>query len=292
MEERPDEGTGEGADQPAPTPAEADEIAGEEMSETAADSDAAGPTMSAPTEPVALESTPVVRQAVTPSGREDLDSLVPQVFQDKFEQAQREEAERAALEAEAWAEHEARLEEEARLAEEARIAEEARAAEERAAAEAAAAESGEDPADQGGATDATTTTDAEAAALGDDMVSAPVSKGRVPWWPFLVYLVAWIALIATAALTISYETDAPPAFEQEYYAYVLLAGLVLTIAGPLLSLLVWFVVRYKTPKAERGGLFASSLIKGASVTIFGVIAWWGALVLLDAMRLGMVSGLS
>jgi hypothetical protein len=307
MEERPEEGTEAAAEQPSlePTSEESAPPAQEEVPDAPAEEPSAPADEEAPVAPAGgdapaetppadeaaadtphaeeapAELTPT-RQAVTPNIREDLDSLVPPVFREKYEVAMEEE-ERAAAEAAARAEEEARRAEEERLAEEARRAEEeARAAEEAAAA----AEAGDEDGAEEGEGETTPT------ALGDDVAVAPARKRAVPWWPFLIYLVAWIALIAAAALTISYETDALPAFEQEYYPYILLGGLVLTIAGPLLSILVWIVVRYRTPKAERSGIFAASLIKGASVTVFGVIAWWGALVVLDALRLGMISGVS
>ena len=134
--------------------------------------------------------------------------------------------------------------------------------------------------------------DTVAAAAGDDTPAAPVAKGRVPWWPFIVYLVAWIALIGTAFYLISYEPEALPAFQQEEYPYILLGGLVLTVAGPLLALIVWLITWLRSDKDKRGGLLTSALLKGALVTCFGVLAWWGAIAVLDALRLGMIGPIS
>jgi hypothetical protein len=134
--------------------------------------------------------------------------------------------------------------------------------------------------------------DSAEAAPGDDTPGAPVAKARVPWWPFLIYLVAWIALIGAAFYLISYEPDSPPAFQQDEYPYILLGGLVLTVVGPLLSLVVWFVAWLRTEKGKRGGLLTSALLKGAIVTIFGVLAWWGTIVLLDALILGLIGPIS
>lgn len=134
--------------------------------------------------------------------------------------------------------------------------------------------------------------DTAAAAAGDDTPAAPVIKGRVPWWPFIVYLVAWIALIGAAFYLISYEPEALPAFQQEEYPYILLGGLVLTVVGPLLALIVWFVTWLRSDKDKRGGLLTSALLKGAIVTCFGVLAWWGAIAVLDALRLGMIGPIS
>ena len=92
----------------------------------------------------------------------------------------------------------------------------------------------------------------------------------------------------SSMLTISFEPEAAPAFNQEPYRYVILGGLVLTALGPTLSLLVWFVTWIRAEKDKRKGLLTSALIKGATITLFGVLAWWGALVLLDALRLEMI----
>jgi hypothetical protein len=145
---------------------------------------------------------------------------------------------------------------------------------------------------QEGDTEAIPRMDTQSAAGIDDTPGAPVAKARVPWWPFLIYLVAWIALIGAAFYVISYEPDALPAFQQEDYAYVLLGGLILTAVGPLLALLVWFITWLRTPKGSRGGLLTSALLKGALVTIFGVLAWWGAVSVLDALRLGIIGPIS
>lgn len=134
--------------------------------------------------------------------------------------------------------------------------------------------------------------DTAAAAGIDDTPGAPVTKGRVPWWPFVIYLVAWIALIGAAFYLISYQPEAIPTFQQDNYPYILLGGLVLTVLGPLLALTVWFVTWLRTPKGTRGGLLTSALLKGALVTCFGVLAWWGSIAVLDALRLGMIGPLS
>ncbi len=117
-----------------------------------------------------------------------------------------------------------------------------------------------------------------------------VSKAlpEVPWWPFLLLLAAWVGVVGMAFFTLSYDPAAAPIVQQEGYAYIILAGLVLAILGPLLSLLVWFVLWHSASKDEREGLLTVSLVRGAAVTFFGVVAWWGTIVILDALRLGLI----
>jgi len=154
------------------------------------------------------------------------------------------------------------------------------------------AETPEDDAADASDTEVMPRAESAAAAGIDDTPGAPVAKGRVPWWPFIVYLVAWIALIGASFYLISYELEAIPAFQQDEYPYILLGGLVLTVLGPLLALTVWFVTWLRTPKGQRGGLLTSALLKGAFFTCFGVLAWWGAIAVLDALRLGMIGPIS
>lgn len=129
-------------------------------------------------------------------------------------------------------------------------------------------------------------TQSESEDVTDDVEGA--AKPRIPWWPFLIYLAAWIALIGAAFYLIAYGPEAPPAFQQDDYPYILIGGLVLTVLGPLLAFLVWLIKWLRTPKGERGGLLTSALLKGALMTCLGVLAWWGAIVVLDALRLGLI----
>jgi hypothetical protein len=162
----------------------------------------------------------------------------------------------------------------------------------------ASAEGEEEAAEGEAATEATEAVGAEEEAIprmesaepqgADDTPVAPVSKARIPWWPYLVYFAAWLGVVGAAFYVISYEPEALPAFQQDDYPYILLAGLTLTVMGPLLSFVVWLVKWLRTPKGERGGLLTAALVKGALVTFLGVLVWWGAMVMLDALRLGVI----
>lgn len=114
---------------------------------------------------------------------------------------------------------------------------------------------------------------------------------RVPWWPFLAYGVLWIGLVVYAATQISTAETAMPAVEQAAYPYVVLAGLVLALLGPLASIVVWVVVWKRAGAGRRGGLFTSAFVRGSVATLLGVAVWWGALYVLDALRLGLIGPL-
>jgi len=111
---------------------------------------------------------------------------------------------------------------------------------------------------------------------------------RVPWWPFVIYLAAWVGLVAASILALSYEAEALPAIQQEPYPYLILGGLVLTVLGPVSAITVWLVVWKRAGKGRRAGLLTSALVRGAGVTLVGVLMWWGTLVAVDALRLGLV----
>ena len=69
---------------------------------------------------------------------------------------------------------------------------------------------------------------------------------------------------------------------------IVLAGLVLTLLGPILGVITWLIVRRSAPVLERSGLFATSIVRASLVSFFGVLSWWGVLVAIDALRLGLV----
>jgi len=115
-----------------------------------------------------------------------------------------------------------------------------------------------------------------------------VRATRVAWWPFLAYGVLWIGLAATSYVLLTGSQADLPAFRQDSYQYLVLAGLVLTVLGPLVTLAVWLFAWFKADKGERGGMLTTALVRGAVATFLGVVVWWGVLVLVDALRLGLV----
>lgn len=113
-------------------------------------------------------------------------------------------------------------------------------------------------------------------------------KSYLPGWPFLLYLFAWAGLVAaTVVLLTGLDSMAVPV-DDPSYPTLLLVGLTLAACGPALSLAVWIVARARAVPECRGGLLTIALVRGASATLFGVVAWWAALLLVDALRLGIV----
>ena len=122
-----------------------------------------------------------------------------------------------------------------------------------------------------------------------EVAEAETDKGqRVWWWPFIAYGLSWAALAAASYMLLTGVDAQTPAFRQEYYPYLVLAGLVLTLLGPLLAVMVWLVSWFQAGKGRRGGLFTRAIVRGATLTFLGVVLWVGCLVLVDALRLGLV----
>ena len=110
----------------------------------------------------------------------------------------------------------------------------------------------------------------------------------LPGWPFLLYLMAWAALVAATIVVLTGPDAATVPVEDPLYPTLLLAVLTLAVCGPVLSLVTWLVARARAVPECRGGLLTTALVRGSAATLFGVVAWWAALLLVDALRLGMV----
>lgn len=119
--------------------------------------------------------------------------------------------------------------------------------------------------------------------------SAVIVKPRspVPRWPFWTLAGAWLALCGGAAYLLTRD-PAMPSLRQDVYTFVVAAGLALTILGPIVAVVVWLFARSGAGEDSRTGMFATSLMRAALVTFFGVIAWTGVLILVDALRLGLI----
>jgi hypothetical protein len=125
---------------------------------------------------------------------------------------------------------------------------------------------------------------------GDGPPTAPlepsVARQSVPWWPFLIYLAVWIGSTVAAGWELSRASSGGILYGSAQYAYMVLAGLLLTLFGPAVTFLVWLVSWLSARRGERSGLLSTSLARGALVTFAGVALWWGMLVFVDATRLG------
>ncbi len=112
------------------------------------------------------------------------------------------------------------------------------------------------------------------------------AAGQVPWWPFMVYLGAWVVLAAAAVWQLLQLPANQVVYESTAYVLTILGGLIMTAVGPLLILAVWLGTRANRVAQEREGLLTSALLKGALVTLSGAIIWWASLVIIDYLRLG------
>ncbi len=127
-----------------------------------------------------------------------------------------------------------------------------------------------------------TETDAELGAEG--LAEGPITS--VSWWPFIGYMVAWLAVAGFAVWQMEQLPAGQAAYESDLYSISILAGLVLLGIGPILLLIVWLASWIGRSGVRIGSLFISALIKGATATLFGAIVWIGALMLIDYFRLG------
>jgi hypothetical protein len=70
------------------------------------------------------------------------------------------------------------------------------------------------------------------------------------------------------------------------YAYMVIGGLALAVAGPLIALGTWLFARMGTTASERIGLVRAVWMRCMMATVFGVAVWWIALFALDLHRTG------
>ncbi|PKQ16802.1 MAG: hypothetical protein CVT67_03255 [Actinobacteria bacterium HGW-Actinobacteria-7] len=115
-------------------------------------------------------------------------------------------------------------------------------------------------------------------------VPAPTTN-KVSSIPFVIYDLLWVVFAALLVWRFIQIPQAQAVFESSLYPLAVLGGLVLTIAGPLLIVAVW-IGSWKKDGSSKLSLFVSALVRGSIATLLGVALWWGALVLLDQLRLG------
>lgn len=111
-------------------------------------------------------------------------------------------------------------------------------------------------------------------------------RSRIARWTFLIYDLVWLGL---AGVLVYYLLGLPAGtatYEAPLYEPLLWAAIGMLGLGVLLVPVVWLVARART--AERTGLFASVALTGAFAILIGAALWWGALVVVDYVRLGRV----
>lgn len=115
-------------------------------------------------------------------------------------------------------------------------------------------------------------------------VAAPVVG--TPTWPYVVYLVVWVALCLLAGWQLLQIPIGQIISTTEIYRLTIIGGVVMTIAGPIVILAVWLASRVRAGEHSKAGLLSSALLKGAVVTLLGVAMWWGTFLIVDQARFG------
>lgn len=104
-------------------------------------------------------------------------------------------------------------------------------------------------------------------------------------WPFVLYFVAWVALAAGAGWLLV-QAPSGALYATVLYRDVVIAGVAMTVAGPLFALIVWAVAVLMSPGDAHTGLLSRALFRGALATLAGVAVWWAMLAVVDTLRLG------
>jgi hypothetical protein len=131
-----------------------------------------------------------------------------------------------------------------------------------------------------------------AAATPSEAFDAPTADGLArdrlaARLPFGVYVGLWAAF-AGAMGYLLWPAAAKPFVDSGIYAYSVLGGVALTLAGPLLGLAVWLLVRSSADVESNAGLVRAVFMRAALSTLAGDLLWWLGLVLLDLHRAGVL----
>jgi hypothetical protein len=111
-------------------------------------------------------------------------------------------------------------------------------------------------------------------------------RTKVSWWPFVAYIVVWLAVAGYAVWKLQQLPPRLPAYESDIYKMSIVVGLSLLAAGPALLIIVWFASWIGRKNVRVGAMFVSALVKGATATMLGALIWFGAIALTDYLRLG------
>jgi len=130
------------------------------------------------------------------------------------------------------------------------------------------------------------TATAEDAVVSSELVPEKLPS-PVPWWPFWLLAFTWVALCGAAAYFLTRDPSMP-SLRQDAYTFVVAGGLALTVLGPILAIVVWAFARGAVPAERRPGMFVTALLRAAVITFLGVLAWSGTLIVVDALRLGLI----
>ena len=122
------------------------------------------------------------------------------------------------------------------------------------------------------------------AATEESLAEKPRTK--VSWWPFAVYILAWLGGAGYVVWKLQETPTTLGAYEPALYEQSLRAALALLAFGPALLLIVWLASWIGRKNSRIGAMFISALVRGATATFIGALIWMGALLLLDYLRLG------
>jgi hypothetical protein len=107
---------------------------------------------------------------------------------------------------------------------------------------------------------------------------------RLPAW---IYAGVWVVFVGVMVYLL-WPVASKSFVNQPYYAYLVIGGLVLAVAGPLTALGTWLFARMGTTASERIGLARAVWMRCMLATVFGVSVWWIALFALDLHRTGVI----
>ena len=107
---------------------------------------------------------------------------------------------------------------------------------------------------------------------------------RLPAW---IYAGVWVVFVGVMVYLL-WPVASKSFVNQPDYAYMVIGGLVLAVAGPLTALGTWLFARMGTTASKRIGLARAVWMRCMLATVFGVSVWWIALFALDLHRTGVI----
>lgn len=130
----------------------------------------------------------------------------------------------------------------------------------------------------------------DVALVAETVATADAAAAGLTWIPFALYLTAWVALATATGFLLRGATPESPARWMPEYPALLWTGVGLTAAGPVVSLVVWLVARARREAGDRHGLLASSMLRGALMTVVGVALWLGILYAIEVVTVNGALG--
>lgn len=104
--------------------------------------------------------------------------------------------------------------------------------------------------------------------------------------PYFVYVGVWLVFTIAMVVVLRDAAVAKQLDTEPAYPLFVLGGLVLTVLGPILSVVLWFIKRRSAEQDERVGLFASAILRGSLATFAGVVLWMIGLLALNYLKTG------